>query len=150
MPDLQSPLNPLCAGTGLDVPERHSGPSDTLLVNTSRTRRLLKEVATYVGITVATLVAADVLCNLFGLFPPTYEYGDPDVGWISYGATGKLHEVRCTEYSTGGTFPYLLNEDGIRTGLHARQILTDSESWRIAVTGDSQTDLCAPNALTHP
>ncbi|PYQ09463.1 MAG: hypothetical protein DMH00_12995 [Acidobacteria bacterium] len=120
------------------------------MVNTSRTRRLLREAATYVGITVATLVAADLLCNLFGLFAPTYEYGDPDVGWISYPATGKLHEVRCTENWAGKTFPYPVNEDGIRTGLHARQILTDGESLRIAVTGDSQTDLCAPNSLTHP
>jgi hypothetical protein len=56
---------------------------------------------------------------------------------------------KCLEFSTGQTITYPRNEDGVRTSLSRRQIEADSTHVRIGVTGDSQTELCAPNAETH-
>ena len=51
----------------------------------------------------------------------------------------------CTEFSTGETFTYSRNEDGVRTSLSRRAIMSDSSRVKIGESGDSQTDLCAPN-----
>ncbi len=107
----------------------------------SRIKRLLLATAQYGGIVLGTLIAADVACNALGVFPPTYEYGDPTVGWVAAPPMGVIGEYGCTEYSSGV---------GVRTRFSAHQLVTDSERNLIAVTGDSQTDLCAPNAQTHP
>jgi len=115
----------------------------------SRVKRLLLATAQYGGIVLGTLIAADVACSILGVFPPRYEYGDPTVGWVAAPPTGVIGEYRCTEYSTGATYSYTRNEDGVRTRLSAVELVTDSQRHLIAVTGDSQTDLCAPNAQTH-
>lgn len=115
----------------------------------ARIKRLLLTIAQYGGIVLATLLAIDVACIVLGVFPPTYEYGEPDVGWVASPPTGVMHEDRCTDYSMGKTYTYTRNEDGVRTHRHAAELLADSRSYLIAVTGDSQTDLCAPNAQTH-
>jgi hypothetical protein len=114
-----------------------------------RIKRLLLTTAQYGGIVLATLLATDVACIVLGLFPPTYEYGEPDVGWVASPATGAMHEDRCTDFSTGTTYTYARNEDGVRTDRHAAELQADSQAYLVAVTGDSQTDLCAPNAQTH-
>src|SRR2546425_5837347 len=108
----------------------------------------VRTAATAVGITAATLIVADLLCNLFGLFPPTYEYGDLDVGWLAAGRTASVHDDRCIDPS-GRVVQYARNEDGIRTDVTVSRLLADRGSFKIAVTGDSQTDLCAPNAEVH-
>jgi len=116
----------------------------------SRIKRLLLATAQYGGIVLGTLIAADVACNALGVFPPTYEYGDPTVGWVAAPPMGVIGEYGCTEYSSGVKYTYTRNEDGVRTRFSAHQLVTDSERDLIAVTGDSQTDLCAPNEQTHP
>jgi hypothetical protein len=103
----------------------------------------------YGVIVLGTLLAIDLACILLGVFPPTYEYGEPDVGWVSAPPTGAMREDRCIEFSTGTTYTYTRNEDGVRTPRSAAELVADSQSYLIGVTGDSQTDLCAPNAQTH-
>jgi len=112
-------------------------------------KRLLLTTAQYGGIVLATLVALDVACIVLGVFPPTYEYGEPDVGWVSSPPTGGMREDRCVDYTTGATYTYTRNEDGVRTSRSAAELQADRDSYLIGVTGDSQTDLCAPNAQTH-
>jgi len=116
----------------------------------SRIKRLLLATGQYGGIVLGTLIVADVACNALGVFPPTYEYGDPTVGWVAAPPMGVIGEYGCTEYSSGVKYTYTRNEDGVRTRFSAHQLVTDSERDLIAVTGDSQTDLCAPNEQTHP
>jgi hypothetical protein len=115
----------------------------------ARIKRLLLATAQYGGIGLATLVAVDVACIALGVFPPTVEYGEPDVGWVAAPPTGVMRQDRCIEYSSGTPYTYTRNEDGVRTDRTAAELRADSQSYLIAVTGDSQTDLCAPNAQTH-
>ncbi len=120
------------------------------VLRAARIKRLLLTTAQYGGIVLATLLAIDIACIVLGLFPPTYEYGEPDVGWVASPPTGAMHEDRCIDYTTGMTYSYTRNEDGVRTPYRTAELLSDSQSYLIGVTGDSQTDLCAPNAETHP
>jgi hypothetical protein len=72
-------------------------------------------------------------------------YGDPDLGWRSANPTGHMAIGKCVEFSTGDTITFQRNEDGVRTSLSRAAILADTNRLRIGVSGDSQTDLCAPN-----
>src|SRR6266849_5002497 len=114
-----------------------------------RHRPFLLTAATYAAIVLTTLVLLDITLMVLGGFPPTYEYGDPDIGWVAARPTGSMREDRCTEYSSGVVFTYTRNEDGIRTPVSARALTTNRQSYLIGVTGDSQTELCAPDAQTH-
>jgi hypothetical protein len=114
-----------------------------------RARRFWAGTLTYAAIVVGTLVLLDVALIGLGLFPPVSNPGDPDLGWRPSDATGRFEVGRCTEFSTGETISYGRNEDGVRTALSRASINSDSTHVRIAVTGDSQTDLCAPNPETH-
>jgi hypothetical protein len=96
-----------------------------------------------------TLVALDLLCNLLGLFPPTYEYGDRELGWLGASPRAAVYEDVCEQLESGRLVRYARNEDGIRTAVSAAE-LKQRGALRVAVTGDSQTDLCAPNGETHP
>jgi hypothetical protein len=115
----------------------------------SRARRILTGTITYGGIIAITLLIVDGVCIALGLFPPTHNYGDPDLGWRSANATGRMSFGQCVEFGTGETIRYERNEDGVRTSLSNTTIVADSTSVKIGVTGDSQTDLCAPNADIH-
>jgi hypothetical protein len=114
-------------------------------------KRLAVRAFPPLAVGVLTLVALDLLCTAFGLFPPTYDYGDPDLGWRA--APAHLDAVsydQCRQLATGKIVKFLRNEDGIRTERSAAQILADRRRFKVAVTGDSQTDLCAPNPEVHP
>lgn len=115
----------------------------------ARIKQWLRTAALYAGIVLVTLLVIDLACIALGLFPPTYDYGEPDVGWVSAPSTGAMREDRCTDYSTGTTHTFMRNEDGVRTDRSAVELVADSQRYLVAVTGDSQTDLCAPNAQTH-
>lgn len=118
-------------------------------MSASRAKRILAGTLVYLGIIVVTLLIVDGICIATGLFPPTYNYGDPDLGWRPANATGRMALGKCMEFSTGETIRYQRNEDGVRTTLSRTQQQSDSGGIRIGVTGDSQTDLCAPNEQTH-
>jgi hypothetical protein len=115
----------------------------------ARARRIVTGSLTYAAIIVVTLLLIDGVCIMFNLFPPTYNYGDLDLGWRPARATGRMELGKCSEFSAGETITYQRNEDGVRVGLDRPQIASDTTSVKIAITGDSQTDLCAPNSLTH-
>lgn len=110
---------------------------------------MIGATVTYLAIIAGTLLLADLVCMALGLFPPMMKYGDPDLGWRPAPATGHMKVDRCEEFSTGATHEYVRNEDGVRTALSRRQLESNPPGVRIAVTGDSQTDLCAPNSETH-
>jgi len=115
----------------------------------TRARRILTGSLTNAAIIAVTLLVVDGVCILFNLFPPTYNYGDPDLGWHPARATGRMEPGVCVEFSTGQTIRYARNEDGVRTDLSRARIASDTARIKVAVTGDSQTDLCAPNAQVH-
>lgn len=113
-------------------------------------RRLALRTAQYGAIILVTLILLDLTLMALGLFPPTYEYGEPDLGWVASPPTGLVRQDRCIEFSTGEQFRYTRNEDGVRTSLSAAELHALRGRPVVGVTGDSQTDLCAPNDQTHP
>jgi len=112
-------------------------------------KRFSKTALVYLGITGVTLVLIDVTLMVTGLFPPTYDYGVPGLGWVAAPPTGEIREDSCTEFASGEAFRYTRNEDAYRTALSATDLLGREELFEVAVTGDSHTDLCAPNHETH-
>jgi hypothetical protein len=118
-------------------------------VTSRRGIRVLRIGLTYVAIIVGTLLVVDLTCQLFGLFPPTHNYGDPDLGWRPARATGQMAEGICYEMSTGERVSYVRNEDGVRVNLSRAHVRADTSALKVAVTGDSQTDLCASNSQVH-
>jgi hypothetical protein len=112
---------------------------------TSKTLRFLRPVLVYTAIIVVTLFVIDGICIALGLFPPVMNYGDADLGWRAANATGQMAIGKCVEFSTGETIIFQRNEDGVRTNLSRAAVLADTHRLRIGISGDSQTDLCAPN-----
>jgi hypothetical protein len=120
------------------------------MVKTStRLKRLFTAVALYAGIVIVTLVLLDLALIVLGILPPKRNLGDPTLGWIAAVPTGRMNSAQCVEHSTGDTITYIRNEEGIRTPVSIEELGTSGPELRIAVTGDSQTDLCATNAQTH-
>lgn len=115
----------------------------------ARIRRFFTKVVVYAVIIVVTLLAVDGICMAFGLFPPTHNYGDAVLGWRPAEATGRMALGRCTDFSADTMVAYSRNEDGVRTNLAREQILADSVSVKIAVAGDSHTELCTANSQLH-
>lgn len=105
--------------------------------------------AVYGAIIVATLAALDLVLIAAGLFPPTHNYGNRDVGWLAASASGNDVSVGCVEFASGETYRYRRNADGYRSDATADELRGPGPGLEIAVTGDSHTDLCAPNAETH-
>ncbi|MGH7467518.1 MAG: hypothetical protein ACRENP_05980 [Longimicrobiales bacterium] len=102
-----------------------------------------------VGIAALTVVLLDLLLIALGLFPPTYRYGEPRVGWIPALPSGKIREWPCLELSTHQQLAYVRNEQGVRTSYSAATLREDNDLFKIMVGGDSHTELCAPNGETH-
>ncbi len=115
----------------------------------SRFVRLLRLLATYGLIVLGTLLVLDLALRLIGFRLPDPEFGDADLGWRPAPVTRVPQFGRCTEFSTGQQITYQRNEDGIRTWLPRGAPTSDSAALRIAVTGDSHTELCATNPNTH-
>jgi hypothetical protein len=111
--------------------------------------QVLRVMLTYGAIIGATLAVVDLACMALGLFPPTPVYGDAELGWRPASATGHMALGRCVDVATGHTVDYDRNEDGVRTNLSRGVLAADTASLKIAVVGDSHTDLCVPNDLLH-
>lgn len=118
-------------------------------MNLSRLKKHVSGTAVWILIVAGTLLVVDGVLITFDLFPPRYEYGEPELGWAPF-TPGKIIQGTCTDYATGQEITILKNELGIRTGVGVDELRSDNESFKIAVVGDSQTALCAPNAQTHP
>lgn len=115
----------------------------------SRLRAFAIGCSSYLLIVLVTLVVVDVACIALGLFPPRSRYGDPDLGWRPARATGQAELGRCTEFASGVTYEYARNEDGIRTRVARSDTTNAADTLRVAVVGDSHTELCAPNDSLH-
>jgi len=96
-----------------------------------------------------TLLFFELVCVATGIFPPVYETGDATLGWGPI-QPGRVALDSCIDGSSGRTIEYPRNEIGLRTERSLAEILAHREDVKIAVVGDSHTDLCAPNELTHP
>lgn len=115
----------------------------------SKAERLAAGVMVYVLITALTLFVVDRALIALNLFPPKYEYGHPTVGWVSAPATGRMVTQRCLNLAAKQTVVYARNEDGMRT-MHSAQALKQSPGvFKVAVSGDSHTDLCEPHDKVH-
>ena len=119
-------------------------------MTTSNKKRLAMIVAVNLAIGIGLLVVLDLVLIGLDVFPPRYDYGDSEIGWVPAPAPGSAWKRQCLENSTGTLFEYARNDRGVRTAFSSGEILADTTSYKIAVTGDSQTSLCAPNAQTHP
>jgi len=111
--------------------------------------RLGSVIAVYGAITVVTLVVVDLVLIALGLFPPQPAYGDAELGWVGAQATGEMSEQMCADYVAEVMVSTIRNEDGLRTSHSANEFRSNEDLFKIAVSGDSQTDLCAPNEETH-
>jgi hypothetical protein len=100
-------------------------------------------------VTTAIAVAfLELALRLTGLFPPRYNYGDPVVGWRSANPSGTMVTDRCFDLANDRNVEFARNEDGVRTAVSSADLQADS-ARSVAVSGDSHTDLCAPNAEIH-
>ena len=108
----------------------------------------LANLSLMVSSTLVSLLLLDLILIAFDVFPPVYNYGDPDVGWRSAFATGALVDDGCAEMETGRLVRIRRNEDGVRSE-HSASELRAEGTLGIAVSGDSHTDLCASNSQVH-
>ncbi|HXX74405.1 MAG TPA: hypothetical protein VEI50_04700 [Nitrospiraceae bacterium] len=114
-----------------------------------RLKKRILGAGVWILVVIGTLLLFEGFLITFNLFPPRYEYGEPDLGWAPL-MPGKINQGTCTDESSGQRISILQNELGIRTGVGVDELRSDRESFKIAVVGDSQTALCAPNSQTHP
>ncbi len=94
------------------------------------------------------VLCLEVLLRVTGLFSPTYDYGDPEVGWRSAYPSGRLVTDKCLDLVTQRIVEFARNEDGVRTSVPSAALKADT-MYSVAVSGDSHTDLCAPNDRIH-
>jgi hypothetical protein len=96
-----------------------------------------------------TAAIADGVLIYFNFFPPRYEYGESELGFAPH-MPGRVMNDSCTDNVTGAEVTIVKNELGIRTEVAVSDLLSKPNRFKIAVVGDSQTELCTPNPLTHP
>lgn len=114
-----------------------------------RARKFLIPALAYSIVIAATLAVFEVACNLFGILPPAFNPGDPQLGWRPADGTGRFEQGKCTEFSSRETVTYRRNEEGVRSDVSLSDTTGNDGSIRIAVVGDSHTELCAPNEALH-
>jgi hypothetical protein len=115
----------------------------------SRRASLRANILLAVVASVLALGLLDLGLMITGLFPPAANPGDPEVGWRSGVATGRQVVETCTELESGRRIEFRRNEDGVRADVSARTLAQPDARFRVAVSGDSHTDLCAENGQTH-
>ena len=126
-----------------------STDSEPRAAGKGKARRIAIGVLVYAAVTALTLFAVDRVLIAMDLFPPTYNYGHPTVGWLSANPTGRTVQERCPNLATKQVIAYTRNEDGMRTSHSAKELRENPGVFKVAVGGDSHTDLCAPNDQIH-
>lgn len=116
---------------------------------TGKAKRIATGLLVYALVTALTLFVVDRVLIAMNLFTPRYNYGHPTVGWVSARATGRMVEASCPNLATKQTVVFTRNEDGIRTAHSAQELRQNSAAFKVAVGGDSHTDLCEPNDKVH-
>lgn len=114
----------------------------------AKVRGFLKSAGVYLLIILGTLVVVDVVLIASGAFPPRYDYGHPELGWVAAEPSGDAFEDRCPDPATGGLVSYRRNEAGLRATASTTRLATE-DAFEVAVGGDSHTELCMANELTH-
>jgi len=116
-------------------------------------RHRLKSIAINLGlalgVTVVMLVVVDLALIVTGILPPSHDPGDPEVGWYAAPATGAMASTDCVEMQSRQRYAVTRNEDGVRSDSARAVLLGAGPALEVVVSGDSHTDLCAPNAQTH-
>lgn len=112
-------------------------------------KRIAPGLLVYALVTALTLLVVDQILIAMDLFPPRYDYGHPTVGWVSANATGRMVQQRCLNLTTRRTVVFTRNEDGMRTTHSAQELRRNPGVLKVAVSGDSHTDLCEPNEKVH-
>ncbi len=117
---------------------------------TLRQRLALLSIGILLGILCVVLV--DFLCVWTGVFPPEYDYGDPDLGAIEPAGTGVVRSYHSVHwrFQQSDTGLIKINERGFRTTRSIAEIKASPAPIPIAVTGDSHTDLPYDNGYDHP
>jgi hypothetical protein len=115
----------------------------------SKLRKATIAAGVYTGILLGTLVLLDLTLIALGLFPPVQDYGDEQAGWLSARPTGEFRKDACLDLTTMRPVTYLRNEDGLRTSHSSEVMRARSEILKVAVSGDSHTELCNPNHEIH-
>lgn len=136
----------------MSAPTRAQAPSSSdgePRASKGKAKRLAIGLLVYALVTALTLLAVDRALIAMDLFPPRYDYGHPTVGWVSAHATGKMVEERCVNLGTKQTVVYTRNEDGMRTTHSAQELRQGPGVFKIAVSGDSHTELCEPSDKVH-
>jgi hypothetical protein len=114
-----------------------------------KSKRLAIGLLVYALVTALTLFAVDRVLIAMDLFPPRYDYGHPTVGWVSAYPTGRMVEERCPNLATKQTAVFTRNEDGMRTTHSAQELRQNPGVFKVAVSGDSHTELCEPSEKVH-
>lgn len=118
----------------------------------SRVAGALRRVLPAAALAVASLFLLDALLILLDVLPPRRVFGDPELGFREPEGTGVVRTWQSPHWrfhhSDSGRI--VLNERGFRTSRSVAEILRDTTRCRVAVIGDSQTDLPYRNDLTHP
>jgi hypothetical protein len=115
----------------------------------TKAKRIALGLLVYALVTALTLFVVDRIFIAMDLFPPRYDYGHPTVGWVSAHPTGRMVEERCTNLGTRQTVVYTRNEDGMRTTHSAQELRENKGLFKVAVSGDSHTELCEPSEKVH-
>jgi hypothetical protein len=114
-----------------------------------KAKRIAMGLLVYALVTALTLFIVDRVLIAMDLFPPTYNYGHPTVGWVSAPPTDRMVQERCYNIAIKQTVAYTRNEDGMRTAHSARELRQNPDIFTVAVGGDSHTDLCESNDKIH-
>jgi hypothetical protein len=115
----------------------------------SKVKRIAVGLLVYAAVTAITLFVVDRILIAMNLFPPRYNYGHPTVGWLSSPPTGRMVEQRCPNLARKQIAVYTRNEDGMRTTHSAQELRQKTGAFKVAVSGDSHTDLCEPSDKVH-
>ncbi|MCH9693215.1 MAG: hypothetical protein K0U72_01790 [Gammaproteobacteria bacterium] len=114
----------------------------------SAIKRATKSALIYLAITAVTLAIFDLVLIATDTLPPVYEYGDPDLGWVTRApATGD--KDACMDMPSNVRIDYARNEMGIRTRLQRSELDSLQAGIKIAAVGDSHSDQCMSNEDTH-
>jgi len=128
------------------IKEREKEPVSKAVI---RLKRLGRSVAVYGGIIALTLLLMDGVLIALGMFEPPTQPGHPTVGWISSEPSGSMELYDCWDPGTGEVVLVGRNELGFRTSHSDSELRADTESFEIAVSGDSHTDQCMTNETMH-
>lgn len=115
----------------------------------ARLKSLAVNLALFSVVTVISLVILDLALIATGLLPPSHEPGDPDVGWYAAPMTDSMTSTDCREMDSRARYSVRRNEDGVRSDSSRNVLRGRGAALEVVVSGDSHTDLCAPNAATH-